>query len=81
VNKSDQRPASLLPLKFIMSTFCSAWLRGLPYGPYADGFSPTQHRLGPFEPIRTKVQELAASSGTAHAGGPDNGSDESYQVK
>jgi len=52
-----------------------------PYGPYADGFSPTQHKLGPFEPIRAKVQELATSSRTAHAGGPDNGSDESYQLK
>jgi thiosulfate dehydrogenase len=52
-----------------------------PYGPYADGFSPTQHKLGPFEPIRAKVQELATSSRTAHAGGPDNGSDESDGVK
>jgi thiosulfate dehydrogenase len=52
-----------------------------PYGPYADGFSPVQHKLGPFEPIRAKIQELARISGTAHAGGPDNGSDDSYRVK
>jgi thiosulfate dehydrogenase len=47
-----------------------------PYGPYADGFSPEQHKFGPFDPIRVKVQELAAVSRTAGAGGPDNGSDE-----
>jgi thiosulfate dehydrogenase len=47
-----------------------------PYGPYADGFSVEQHRFGPFGPIRAKVRELAAESGTASAGGPDNGSDE-----
>ena len=49
------------------------------YGPYADGFSVEQHRVGPFGPfgpIRAKVRELAAESGTASAGGPDNGSDE-----
>jgi len=45
-----------------------------PYGPYVDGFSPEQHRYGPFGPIRAKVKELAAASGTAHAGEPDNGS-------
>ena len=45
-----------------------------PYGPYADGFSEEQHRLGPFGPIRAKVKELAAVSRTANAGGPDNGS-------
>src|ERR1700731_435762 len=47
-----------------------------PYGPYADGFSVEQHRFGPFGPIRAKVRELAAESGTASAAGPDNGSDE-----
>ena len=46
-----------------------------PYGPYADGFSAEQHRLGPFGPIRAKVKELAAASRTANAGGPDNGSE------
>jgi thiosulfate dehydrogenase len=46
------------------------------YGPYADGFSVEQHKFGPFGPIRAKVKELAAESGTASAGGPDNGSDE-----
>jgi thiosulfate dehydrogenase len=45
-----------------------------PYGPYVDGFSPEQHRYGPFGPIRTRVRELAAASRTANAGEPDNGS-------
>jgi thiosulfate dehydrogenase len=45
-----------------------------PYGPYADGFPGQQHRLGPFDPIRAKVEELAAESRTAHPGEPDNGS-------
>ena len=45
-----------------------------PYGPYADGFRQEQHTFGPFAPIRAKVQELAASSRTPNAGGPDNGS-------
>jgi thiosulfate dehydrogenase len=31
-----------------------------PYGPYADGFSPEQHRYGPFDAIRARVRELAA---------------------
>jgi thiosulfate dehydrogenase len=44
------------------------------YGPYADGFSAEQHKLGPFGPIRAKVKELAAVSRTENAGGPDNGS-------
>jgi thiosulfate dehydrogenase len=30
------------------------------YGPYVDDFSPTQHKFGPFEPIRAKLRELAA---------------------
>jgi thiosulfate dehydrogenase len=46
-----------------------------PYGPYADGFSEEHHKFGPFGPIRAKVQELAAESSTANAGGPDNGSE------
>jgi thiosulfate dehydrogenase len=33
-----------------------------PYGPYADDFSPAQHKLGPFDPIRAKLKELAAQS-------------------
>jgi len=33
-----------------------------PYGPYADDFSPAQHKLGPFDPIRAKLKELAAHS-------------------
>jgi thiosulfate dehydrogenase len=52
-----------------------------PYGPYADGFSPEQHKLGPFAPIRAKVQELAAASGTVKAGEPDNGSHESDRAR
>jgi len=32
------------------------------YGPYADGFDQTQHRLGPFEPIEQKVKELKAAA-------------------
>jgi thiosulfate dehydrogenase len=28
------------------------------YGPYADDFSATQHKLGPFDPIRAKIKEL-----------------------
>jgi thiosulfate dehydrogenase len=51
------------------------------YGPYADGFTLEQHKFGPFEPIRARVKELAAASGTAHAGGPDHVSDETAHVK
>jgi thiosulfate dehydrogenase len=51
------------------------------YGPYADGFSAEQHKFGPFEPIRVRVKELAAASGTTHAGGPDHVSDETNRVK
>jgi thiosulfate dehydrogenase len=47
-----------------------------PYNPYADGFSQEQHTFGPFEPIRTKLRELAAGSGVEKPGGPDNGSDD-----
>jgi thiosulfate dehydrogenase len=35
-----------------------------PYGPYADGCSLEQHKLGSFGPIRAKVQELAVQSRT-----------------
>jgi thiosulfate dehydrogenase len=49
-----------------------------PYGPYADGFPPEQHKLGPFAPIRAKVKELAAASGTTQAGA-DIGSHETEQ--
>jgi thiosulfate dehydrogenase len=52
-----------------------------PYGPYADGFSPEQHKFGPFAPIRAKVQELAAASRTVKAGEPDNGSHESDRAR
>ena len=45
-----------------------------PYGPYADGFSPEQHKYGPFAPIRARVKELAASSHRVTSGEPANGS-------
>ena len=32
------------------------------YGPYADEFSPAQHKLGPFGPIRARIKELAAQA-------------------
>jgi thiosulfate dehydrogenase len=51
------------------------------YGPYADGFSADQHKLGPFDPIRAKVKELAARSRTPNAGGPDNTSYEPDATK
>jgi thiosulfate dehydrogenase len=51
------------------------------YGPYADGFSREQHKLGPFDPIRIRVKELAAASGTTHAGGPDHVSDATNRVQ
>jgi thiosulfate dehydrogenase len=31
-----------------------------PYGPYADGFSVEQHKLGPFGPIKAAVARLKA---------------------
>jgi thiosulfate dehydrogenase len=31
-----------------------------PYGPYVDGFSPEQHKFGPYAPIRAKLKELSA---------------------
>jgi len=52
-----------------------------PYGPYADQFSPEQHKFGPFEPIRAKVRELAAQSRTEKAGEPDNGSAEPERAR
>jgi thiosulfate dehydrogenase len=32
------------------------------YGPYADDFSPEQHKYGPFAPIRAKIKELKEQS-------------------
>jgi thiosulfate dehydrogenase len=52
-----------------------------PYGPYADQFSPEEHKFGPFEPIRAKVRELAAQSRTEKAGEPDNGSAEPERAR
>ncbi|MFS8043449.1 c-type cytochrome [Xanthobacter sp. AM33] len=34
-----------------------------PYGPYADGFSQTQHKYGPFGPIRAEIARLKADKG------------------
>jgi thiosulfate dehydrogenase len=31
------------------------------YGPYVDGFSRAQHRLGPFAPIRARIKAMASS--------------------
>ena len=33
-----------------------------PYGPYADGFPPQQHKFGPFGPISAKLRELIAAA-------------------
>lgn len=33
-----------------------------PYGPYVDGFSAEQHKLGPLGPIRAKLKELATAA-------------------
>lgn len=35
-----------------------------PYGPYADEFTETQHRFGPFAPIRAALARLKADKGT-----------------
>jgi thiosulfate dehydrogenase len=35
-----------------------------PFGPYADNFSETQHKYGPFEPIRKADSELSKHSST-----------------
>ena len=32
------------------------------YGPYVDDFPASQHKLGPFDPIRAKIKELAAQA-------------------
>jgi thiosulfate dehydrogenase len=34
-----------------------------PYGPYLDGFSETQHKYGPFAPIRAAITRLKADKG------------------
>jgi thiosulfate dehydrogenase len=52
-----------------------------PYGPYADGFSAEQHKLGPFGPIRARVKEMASQARTTNAGDPDNGSQESSAAR
>jgi thiosulfate dehydrogenase len=36
-----------------------------PYGPYADGIDPKQHKYGPFGPIRAKVREMTAAAAAA----------------
>ena len=30
-----------------------------PFGPYADGFTEVQHKLGPYKPIIAKKEDLA----------------------
>lgn len=45
-----------------------------PYGPYVDGFSPQQHKYGPYPPLRAKLRALAAAARATNAGEPDNGS-------
>jgi thiosulfate dehydrogenase len=52
-----------------------------PYGPYVDGFSAEQHRLGPFAPIRARIKQLAAASRTGNAGEADNRSYEPEAMK
>ena len=32
------------------------------YGPYVDGFSQEQHRLGPFAPIRAKIKAMLTAA-------------------
>jgi thiosulfate dehydrogenase len=32
-----------------------------PFGPFADGFSEEQHKIGPFIPIKEKREELASA--------------------
>jgi thiosulfate dehydrogenase len=49
------------------------------YGPYADGFSEADHRLGPFAPIRAKVQAMLGS-GSANAPGAGGADDASAKV-
>ena len=39
------------------------------YGPYVDGFSPQQHRLGPFAPIRAKIKDMRSAPVSPAAGG------------
>ncbi len=36
-----------------------------PYGPYADGLDPQQHKLGPFAPIREAIAKLKAEQATS----------------
>ena len=38
------------------------------YGPYVDGFSQTQHRLGPFAPIRARIKQMLAAPAATNAG-------------
>ena len=52
-----------------------------PYSPYADGFGAEQHKFGPFDPIRARVRELTAASGSANAARPDNGSGTSDRAR
>ena len=40
-----------------------------PYGPYADNFELSQHKLGPFQPIREAIKALAGRSSTQQQAG------------
>jgi thiosulfate dehydrogenase len=35
------------------------------YGPYADGFPPSQHQFGPYAPIRTRIKEMKEAAAGA----------------
>jgi thiosulfate dehydrogenase len=35
-----------------------------PFGPFADGFSEKQHKLGPFKPIKAKRAEMKKNKTT-----------------
>ncbi len=36
-----------------------------PFGPFADGFSESQHKYGPFEPIKAKLKEIKEAKASA----------------
>lgn len=38
-----------------------------PFGPFADGFSEKQHKFGPFQPIKAKIEELKKQKATVSA--------------
>jgi thiosulfate dehydrogenase len=40
-----------------------------PYGPYADGFEPSQHKLGPFQPIRESINKMTSEQPQTRSSG------------